>query len=583
MAGQPYTNAYNQQLTPSTTATVVRPQGRVTFATQGGVFTAGGTGNDPNNSLIAFTTNVTLTQIGGTFSITLAAKNVLGTASWDDVLNIMDFVVIEGRGDAADPWETIMVGFIQTVSLTESNQGSGVQRQITVKGSDFGMILSQSNMDFWNQTVPVNLHTLKASVNSPTSLYSHPTTSAPVIGTFAPNAWYPVIEQITGWVKVSFPGGSAWVPDGGVTLHRIPDPAATTLYEYITAYALTIPVTGTISVTGLETLLFNSLENAQLAPMQLSADSGTLIAIVMMAWIFKTWNVPIGYLGSNKKFELAQVSDVFHFLCTQTQGFIVPNALMTPMQGSVLNFMQSVSLTPVYEMWLDTRRLTDVQGYLNTLCQPVSQTYEQWQPYLTKQVVPRDLIPETVPVQDITFGESQSVPVLVFRETPFDPATFATLPVHQVSNADIIDKQLSKSASEIINLYYIYPDSPSMASSLPQAIANYYWPLLDGASATRYGLKELRSAWNGLPVTDTSGNLSYFLPLNEKVWGWYNKNPLYFTGTYAIGRGRPDMRIGDVLEDTSTGRSFYIEGVSHTFNQFRVFTTTVTVSRGSIR
>ncbi len=599
-------NNVNNPIEPSNVAAVVRPQFRVTFSTSGNIFSFDAGPSDPNSAIVSLQTTKQLSggTLGGQWSVTLMPSAIKGSLTWKDTINAMDVAVIEMKGDAADPWEVVMVGFVDSVSENMTMQSSyngatSPQWQITIQGRDFGKILDVSNSWFFpvaDTNVLANTGgDLKGSVSHAVYGWAEPDMQQAPIVTVGPNAWYPVVQTIPNWVQLALPNGDTWVPANEVQLHDITsDPVFQTILNFFNAFAYNTELLGgqnSLSVSQLTDLLLTQSGLGSLAPAALTSDSATLIGVLMLTWVYQTMNVPVSYVTSTGHFEQARLADTFPFICGSTNGLIVPNSLFSPQQGSIAGFMQSIQLPPFYELWVDTRAVADYQpgGSIYNLCSPVEMSWEMVQGAIINAGVAADLKPIYTPAELVTFGtDIPSTPILIFRHTPYDAETWTQIPAHTITESDIISKQLTKSDTDTVNVYFSYPDTPNVSSSNPATFTTaygvWYSPMMDLASIARYGMRVLNTPVDAFPSTN-SGTFAHsqFGQLNQELWQWYQNNPFFWSGTYQLGRGRPDMRVGDRLYDASTGMDFYIEEVEHYFTLYQSFTTSVVVSRGEVR
>ncbi len=586
MSIKQYGRPVNISPTPSNVGIAVSPQARVTIDSSGRIYQISSGDTDPDVTLLAVSTQKTLQSIEGTFSIVFAMRPVAGGDTWIELVDPMDMVIIELKADIHDDWSTIMVGFVDSVSVSDSIQGSTVSRSATITGEDYGKILKDSNADFWPQIDPVEVFNYKASTSSSNvTAYTEATTQSAVVGIMPQTTWYPVEEQVPGWVRISLPVGYGWVQSSDVQLHTIVDEYGKIMLGYMNQYAGTAEVTGSLTMTGLDAVLEQFTLANQHVPISMVGDPSTLMATALVTWVYQTFNPPVAYQTSGGGWARGSIASTLQFLMTTTDGFNSFSTVFSPITGSIYTWMQSIQLAPLYELWLDTRTSEEINGSLTTLCSPLSQSNKNFEGIL-EQYSANTKNPAQVDISKITsfptFGADNSAPVLVYRLTPFDESVWPTLPVTKIKNQQIIKKSLQKSDTDTYNLFWVYPDMPGANNStvIGKALPNMYYPVLDVASAVKYGLREMR---NALQAVNFNNSPSFYKALNTKLYNWYRLNPTYWVGTITTAVGLPTVKVGQRVLDESSGRDYYVEGVEHDFTLFQEYETTLTLSRGRVR
>jgi hypothetical protein len=370
-----------------------------------------------------------------------------------------------------------------------------------------------------------------------------------------------------------------------VTLHQELDPYAKYMFDYMQNYAGTAEVTSNLTVQGLTALILQKTLDMQKVPISMVGDPATLMAVALLTWVYPTFNPSVMYENLSGGWVHGTVADTLRFKFTSAEKFNVFSTVFTPMSGSIYTWMQTIQLAPIYELWLDTRTVAEIDGSLNKLCSPISQSSE----ILKSSIKTYSTSPNSTNAVSTTgidhfgvFGADKSAPVLIYRLTPFDADVWPTLPVTKIRNQMIVQKQLQKSDQDTYNLFWVYPNVPNVSNSnvIGEALQNQFYPVLDTASAVRYGLRELRAGLLGLERTLSP---SVYVGLNEKLYHWYRLNPTYWTGNIVTGVGLPTVKVGQRVLDESSGRDYYVEGVEHDFTLFQTFKTTLTLSRGRVR
>ncbi len=117
-------------------------------------------GTSPASDLISCRTEKHLhyANPAGRFSLTLVHRPDSRGRTWADRVQPQDLVVIQmlNYGQPAGPHgqgqqHTVMIGLVDTITIVARVDGSGKpQRQIAVKGQDFGKLFQRGNVTYWS-------------------------------------------------------------------------------------------------------------------------------------------------------------------------------------------------------------------------------------------------------------------------------------------------------------------------------------------------------------------------------------------------------------------------------------------------
>lgn len=234
---------------------------------------------------------------------------------------------------------------------------------------------------------------------------------------------------------------------------------------------------------------------------------------------------------------------------------------ISPQSESILSIIQQAQNAPFLEFFGDVRSADQLQ------------------------LIPP---PESAADTGISFGPDNATYCVILRPTPFNttsgapgtaPNLFEQLYQTTVSLKDIITMDYGPDADEILNYYFVYPESYMQNPSFAAAINTFFPVVYDPVSIAKYGLRDLQIGILGYGTVLES---SYGNQLGTTLYDWYAKNDTYLFGTITL-HGNPDIRIGQTILIQELNLSFYVESVSHEFIAMTSFHTTLTVSRGEVR
>ena len=275
------------------------------------------------------------------------------------------------------------------------------------------------------------------------------------------------------------------------------------------------------------------------------------------------------------------------------------NFLMS--EGTFWSFFVKAASLPFHELFIDTRRQSEVSNVLET----------------------QEGSTSSVPLR--TLGKDGSAPTLVMRPTPFPYLTpppltgkIAPLPpqsdpnVLQLPNIDVtpeqvvmgsawdalvqheigdddltgesIDDGVSRSDAEQYNVYLVFPHY----AWLPERQFLLNVPaVIDEARFHKYGYRPLMpySTLIQAPGYDGANDpmIQFYTKLTWRLASWHVFNDTFLSG-YKTFKLQPQIHVGEKLLDRSTWKVrpevYYVESVSHHFVQNEKATTTVGLTRG---
>ncbi len=540
------------------------PEARATFYTAAGTYSAT-LGEDPATDLLSITTSTQLSIASqpAHWSAAFTMRQGADGQSWATRLAPQDGVFIEARQDRRKPWTSLFLGYVDSISGATTPNGMSSQATVTISGSSILKAVTKPRSDFYSALTVKDATRQYAVATSTVAGLVAPVAGSTIVGTLSGGQQAPVVTTAPGWVLVTLPDGQAWLPSNQVQVAEKPDAYATTIASIIQNYAATVPLGGA-SVQGITEVLMAKAAQIAAQPFTASADPPTLIAMTLLLWTFKTFNVP-WHLGK----QLIGLPDILRFALERpTYGISVTSAALSPLQGAVWPFFTSFCNEPLFELFCDVRSSAEIDGGHLVDLGALEQTSDMY-----------DAVDGAVVPNGVLWGDDKAKAVLVYRHTPFNPADWQRLLLHRVDAIETGARQFSKGDSDVANLYWPYPDIGSLT---PQALASEVPALLDAASAVRYGLSSMRVPVRGLPGGST-GFVAAYQQMADDLWRWYRDNPEYWNTTLQLQTLRPEIKVGQRVLDVATGLEYYCEGVAHSFQVRSQGTTTLQLSRGRYR
>ena len=158
------------------------------------------------------------------------------------------------------------------------------------------------------------------------------------------------------------------------------------------------------------------------------------------------------------------------------------------------------------------------------------------------------------------------------------------LPLHIVQRQEIQQDDIARDGAERMNAFFL---SPQIQQSLIGAGGlDMFQPLWDTNDIQKHGLR--RYDVNSHYVTQNATLLTLSTVQRCMMRDWYAINPYLYSGSMSLGHGRPEIRIGTRIRipadngDNTLDETYYVEGVSNTW-QFGVgIRTSLTTTRGFI-
>lgn len=269
------------------------------------------------------------------------------------------------------------------------------------------------------------------------------------------------------------------------------------------------------------------------------------------------WEENTNTTGTKK---VVNVSKIVHRSLGKTNFFMPFIFTADQYEGALWNLFERASPKPFTEMFIDVRDPSEIHV----------QSYE-------KRLVPHDIAKSAPEGGVFGFGADKVNVVLCLRETPYDSVHRNRLIKHDIPLEEVISESISRGDEKHYNLFWAGTTINPLGIDLKRVSP----PMLNEADAKKYGLAPLEINIEGMEITDNLVLEGMSKTFTGKLKEWYQSNHTYWEGTLEI-RGNAKIRVGHMVE---YGRQFnrleyYVEGVSHSFNVFQGWTTTLTVTRG---
>lgn len=193
------------------------------------------------------------------------------------------------------------------------------------------------------------------------------------------------------------------------------------------------------------------------------------------------------------------------------------------------------------------------------------------------------------PWNQMFFEVYNGVPTFKIRETPFNPDNWRALPLHTITDADVVMESIGRNDVETYTLYSVGCTAYFSASD-PNTRFDIL-PLWYPPYFKKYGLRRLQRFTSYVSLVDSDVNpqggvgdsAEQMKAYQQDLFNWNIMNPDFYSGTITV-IGREDYKVGDRLlySSTESGREieFFIEGVSHEFVNYEYWITHLEVTRG---
>lgn len=497
------------------------PKVTVIFYSTNEVFILSGVLGDPNSDILSVSTNKDMSSPAGSFSINLVARKDKDGKTWFDKIGLFDFVEIKFKGiKIGESEKIVMRGLVDSVSKSETYDAIPV-RTITVSGRDLGCLLT----DFQIYVIP--------EMGSEEAVRAK-------LGVLA---WKAVKRYTTEWKKgesLLAKGGGSW--GGG---------AGGGDYSSWATVTTTAPDLAGTPMNAKE--VFNFLVENWLDEIDLTIGGVTL--------------------GESQK-----LSSLGNFINYDAESFYPGNKtnilFLISYLGSWWGAFQEYQDKPFHELfmyddenlsWLILRpsRLKDAGGKL----QQVARTLENDRSWM---------YPPNFEIDD-----EEKISINVNKNLHETYSYYLTVPFTQLLGKEVMRGwafSQSKGRPELsINPYF------ACNPSLPSYVRKYGFRKFE-ASTTFVDLDpgQFSTKNKGKEYVEgvaKPGFIERGKEMNKVLVSWFLHNPLHISGTIDIA-GTNRAIIGTYVTDKRDNMEYYVEGVSHNFQLFTTYRTTLRVTRG---
>lgn len=162
-------------------------------------------------------------------------------------------------------------------------------------------------------------------------------------------------------------------------------------------------------------------------------------------------------------------------------------------------------------------------------------------------------------------------PNMIHRRTPFNKSDWISLTRTTVQDCDIVSDNTGRSDLETYTVYSVNQ------TLLGEEYTNVYPPLWYPPYYSKYGISQLQVHTIYEAVTgDTQDAMrQYYLDL----FNFNIKNNVFSNGTIVV-KGKANYHVGERIIIESENMEYYVESVSHSFNCYGTWTTSLGVTRG---
>lgn len=176
-----------------------------------------------------------------------------------------------------------------------------------------------------------------------------------------------------------------------------------------------------------------------------------------------------------------------------------------------------------------------------------------------------------MPFEETYWEVVNNKPTIIHRVTPFEKANWIKLNRKTIYDYDLVSNNTGRSDYET---FTIFNTNMALAN---QGANNSYPPVWYPPFYAKYGVKEYKTSSiftfrdSPKPYDPTKYSLMLF--------NFYIKNNIFENGSLTV-KGSNQYKIGERIILESEDMEYYVEGVSHTFNMYATWQTTLSVTRG---
>lgn len=159
-------------------------------------------------------------------------------------------------------------------------------------------------------------------------------------------------------------------------------------------------------------------------------------------------------------------------------------------------------------------------------------------------------------------------PNMIHRPTPFNKSDWVNLPRIKITDDDIVSDSTGRSDLETYTVYTVNQ------TLLGEDTRNLYNPLWYPPFYNKYGINQL--VVNTVYESTGDGGIKEF---HEDLFNFNIKNNVFANGQIVV-KGKAAYHVGERVIIESDSLEYYVESVTHNFNCYGTWTTTLGLTRG---
>lgn len=162
-------------------------------------------------------------------------------------------------------------------------------------------------------------------------------------------------------------------------------------------------------------------------------------------------------------------------------------------------------------------------------------------------------------------------PHMFHRRTPFNKEDWIALPRITIKDCDIVSDNTGRSDLETYTVYSV------QQSLMGEEYTNVFPPLWYPPYYAKYGISQLQI--HTVYESNTSDTQEAIKSYTNDLFNFNIKNNVFSNGTLVV-KGKAAYKVGERVIIESENMEYYVESVSHSFNCYGNWTTTLGVTRG---
>lgn len=187
------------------------------------------------------------------------------------------------------------------------------------------------------------------------------------------------------------------------------------------------------------------------------------------------------------------------------------------------------------------------------------------------------------PFYELFWEISNGLPVMYMRPTPFNSKEWNALKRQEINDDVVIHDEVGRSDVETYTLYSV--GAQTLFSTNDPYKTFGHRPLWYPPYSRKYGIRRLHVETKYMSTADEPEDdlVDRMYSLMEDLFNWNIKNNSFYNGNIIV-QGNPKYKIGERLlytsQEDNSMREYYIQGVTHEFRRFELWTTNLEVIRG---